>query len=69
MKKLKVLLIILVSSGIVLAQSLEEQFKTADAELNRVYKELRSNLNEQQKAELKKVQMAWSARKHAIEKT
>ena len=59
MKKLKILLIILVSSGIVLAQSLEEQFKTADAELNRVYKELRSNLNEQQKAELKKVQMAW----------
>ena len=59
MNKLKILLIILASSGLAFAQSLEEQFKSADAELNRVYKELRSNLNEQQKAELKKVQMAW----------
>jgi uncharacterized protein YecT (DUF1311 family) len=41
------------------AQTLDEQFKKADDELNRVYKELRSKLNEQQKAELKKLQMAW----------
>jgi uncharacterized protein YecT (DUF1311 family) len=59
MKPLKVALFLLFLSGIVFAQSLEEQFQAADAELNRVYKELRSNLNEQQKAELKKVQMAW----------
>jgi uncharacterized protein YecT (DUF1311 family) len=45
--------------GMTYAQSLEEQFKSADAELNRVYKELRSKLNEQQKAELKNLQMAW----------
>ena len=56
MKKLKILLIILASSGCAFAQSLEEQFKSADAELNRVYKDLRSQLNEQQKAELKKSQ-------------
>ena len=51
--------ILLTFGTLALGQSLEEQFKTADAELNRVYKELRSNLNEQQKTELKKVQMAW----------
>ena len=42
-----------------LAQSLEQQFKTADAELNRVYKQLRTTLSERQKAELKKIQLAW----------
>ncbi len=45
--------------GAVFGQSLEQQFEEADAELNRVYKELRSQLNEEQKAELKKVQIAW----------
>lgn len=56
---MKILLIILASIGIVFAQSLEEQFQAADVELNRVYKELRSNLNELEKAELKKIQIAW----------
>ena len=46
-------------SGAVFAQSWEQKYQQADAELNRVYKELRSNLSEHQKAELKKVQLAW----------
>ena len=50
---------LLVTGTIAFAQSLEEQFQAADAELNRVYKELRSNLNELEKAELKKIQLAW----------
>jgi len=50
---------LLVTGTIAFAQSLEEQFQAADAELNRVYKELRSKLNEQQKAELKDVQKTW----------
>lgn len=45
--------------GSAFAQSWEQNYQQADAELNRVYKELRSNLNEQQKAELKKIQLAW----------
>jgi hypothetical protein len=45
--------------GTAFTQSWEQQYQQADAELNRVYKELRSNLSEQQKAELKKVQLAW----------
>ena len=68
MKKLKILLIILASSGCAFAQSLEEQFKSADAELNRVYKDLRSQLNEQQKAELKKSQLAWIKEKDRLAK-
>ncbi len=46
-------------TGVAFAQDLSDQFQEADAELNRVYKELRSNLNELEKAELKKVQIAW----------
>jgi len=45
--------------GAVFAQSLEQQFQEADSELNRVYKELRSQLNDEQKAELKKSQVYW----------
>lgn len=45
--------------GPAFAQSWEQKYQQADEELNRVYKELRSNLNEQQKAELKKIQLAW----------
>jgi len=45
--------------GAAFAQSWEQQYQQADAELNRVYKELRSKLSEQQKAELKKVQLSW----------
>ena len=45
--------------GAAFAQGWEQQYQQADAELNRVYKELRSNLSEHQKAELKKVQLAW----------
>lgn len=41
------------------AQPIEEQFQAADAELNRVYKELRSKLNEEQKTQLKTLQQAW----------
>jgi uncharacterized protein YecT (DUF1311 family) len=43
------------------AQTLEQQFEAADAELNRVYKELRSKLNDEQKAELTRVQKVWLA--------
>lgn len=51
------------------AQSLEQQqFQQADAELNRVYKELRSLLNEEQKAALKKVQIAWLKEKERLVK-
>jgi len=45
--------------GPAFAQSWEQKYQQADAELNRVYKELRSNLNELEKAELKKIQLAW----------
>jgi len=37
----------------------ENQIHTSDAQLNQVYKELRSKLNERQKAELKKSQLDW----------
>ena len=49
-----------------MAQSLERQYQEADAELNKVYKELRSHLNEQQKAELKKSQLDWIKRRDAF---
>jgi hypothetical protein len=49
--------------GLAFAQSWEHQYQQADAELNRVYKELRSKLSEQQKEELKKVQLAWLKKK------
>jgi hypothetical protein len=45
--------------GLSFAQSLEQKYQQADVELNRVYKELRVNLNEPEKAELKKIQLAW----------
>ena len=60
--KTKTLLVTIVAFAIfgsAFAQGWEQQYQQADAELNRVYKELRSNLSEQQKAELKKVQLAW----------
>ena len=44
----------------------QEQFQAADAELNRVYKELRLKLNEQQKAELKKSQLDWIKKRDAF---
>jgi uncharacterized protein YecT (DUF1311 family) len=47
------------AGAIALGQTLEEQFQAADAELNRVYKELRTELNDKQKEELKKSQLAW----------
>ena len=68
MKPLKVALFLLFLSGIVFAQTLEEQFQAADAELNRVYKELRSQLNEEQKDELKKSQLAWIKEKDRLAK-
>ena len=60
--KTKTLLVRIVAfaiCGSAFAQSWEQKYQQADAELNRVYKELRSNLSEQQKAELKNVQIAW----------
>ena len=60
--KTKTLLVTIVAfaiCGSAFAQSWEQKYQQADAELNRVYKELRSNLSEHQKAELKKVQLAW----------
>jgi len=60
--KTKTLLVTIVAfaiCGSAFAQSWEQKYQQADAELNRVYKELRSNLSEQQKAELKNVQIAW----------
>ena len=60
--KTKTLLVTIVAFAIfgsAFAQSWEQKYQQADAELNRVYKELRSNLSEQQKTELKKVQLAW----------
>ena len=54
--KTKTLLVTIVAfaiSGAAFAQIWEQKYQQADAELNRVYKELRSNLSEQQKAELK----------------
>jgi hypothetical protein len=69
--KTKILLTItaaFVICGAVFGQSLEQQFQEADAELNRVYKELRSQLNEEQKAELKKSQLTWIKEKDLIVK-
>jgi hypothetical protein len=60
--KTKTLLVTIVAfaiCGATWAQSWEQQYQQADAELNRVYKELRSKLSEQEKEELKKVQLAW----------
>ena len=60
--KTKTLLVTIVAfaiCGSAFAQSWEQKYQQADAELNRVYKELRSNLSEQKKAELKNVQIAW----------
>ena len=60
--KTKTLLVTIVAfaiCGSAFAQSWEQKYQQADAELNRVYKELRSNMSEHQKAELKKVQLAW----------
>ena len=60
--KTKTLLVTIVAfaiCGSAFAQSWEQKYQQADAELNRVYKDLRSNLSEHQKAELKKVQLAW----------
>ena len=58
-KTLLVTIIAFAICGSAFAQSWEQKYQQADAELNRVYKELRSNLSEHQKAELKKVQLAW----------
>ena len=44
----------------------ENQIHTSDAQLNQVYKELRSKLNEQQKAELKKSQLDWIKKRDAF---
>jgi uncharacterized protein YecT (DUF1311 family) len=55
-------------TGVAFAQDLSDQFQEADAELNRVYKELRSTLNEEQKAALKKVQIAWLKEKERLVK-
>ena len=69
--KIKILLTItaaFVICGAVFGQSLEQQFQEADAELNRVYKKLRSQLNEEQKAELKKSQLAWIKEKDRLAK-
>jgi uncharacterized protein YecT (DUF1311 family) len=59
MKKLLSAALAMALTGAAFAQDLTDQYQQADAELNRVYKELRSNLSEHQKAELKKVQLAW----------
>jgi len=59
MKKLLSAALAMALTGAAFAQDLTDQYQQADAELNRVYKELRSNLNELEKAELKKVQIAW----------
>jgi uncharacterized protein YecT (DUF1311 family) len=53
--KFKFLLIVtgaFVLCGMAFGQSLEQQFQEADSELNRVYKEVRLKLNEEEKAEL-----------------
>ena len=59
MKKLLSAALAMALTGAAFAQDLTDQYQQADAELNRVYKELRSKLSEQQKAELKKVQLSW----------
>ena len=59
MKTLLVTIVAFAFCGATWAQSWEQQYQQADAELNRVYKELRSKLSEQQKEELKKVQLEW----------
>ena len=40
-------------------QEAKSDYETADAELNKVYKELRANLSEEQKTKLKEVQVTW----------
>jgi uncharacterized protein YecT (DUF1311 family) len=45
--------------GVAFAQDLTDQYQKADAELNRVYKELRSLLNPDQQKQLKAWQLEW----------
>jgi hypothetical protein len=68
MKKLLSAALAMALTGVAFAQDLSDQFQEADAELNRVYKELRSLLNEEQKAALKKVQIAWLKEKERLVK-
>ena len=40
-------------------QEAKSEYEIADAELNKVYKKLRTNLSDEQKAKLKEVQLIW----------
>lgn len=40
-------------------QEAKSDYEIADAELNKVYKELRANLSDEEKATLKEVQLVW----------
>jgi uncharacterized protein YecT (DUF1311 family) len=63
MKKYTLLIIVIVSAlcGTTLGQSLEQQYGQADAELNRVYNEIRSKLTDHSKKELQAIQKNWIA--------
>jgi uncharacterized protein YecT (DUF1311 family) len=58
-KKLLSAALAMALTGAALAQDLSDQFQEADAELNRVYKELRSLLNPDQQKQLKAWQLEW----------
>jgi uncharacterized protein YecT (DUF1311 family) len=59
MKKLLSAALAMALTGAALAQDLSDQYQQADAELNRVYKELRSLLNPEQQKQLKAWQLEW----------
>jgi uncharacterized protein YecT (DUF1311 family) len=59
MKKLLSAALAMALTGAAFAQDLTDQYQKADAELNRVYKELRSLLNPEQQKQLKAWQLEW----------
>ena len=65
MKSIVYFLLLFFISSSIFSQT-PHQVQAADAELNKVYKELRSHLTEQKKAELKKSQLDWIKRRDAF---
>jgi uncharacterized protein YecT (DUF1311 family) len=63
MKKYTLLTIVIVSilCGMSLGQSLEQQYRQADTELNRVYSEISSKFTDHSKKELQAIQKKWIA--------
>jgi hypothetical protein len=68
MKKLLSAALAMALTGAAFAQDLSDQYQQADAELNRVYKELRSLLNPDQQKQLKAWQLEWVQKNESVAK-